>query len=76
MAAPFAAGVAALVQAHNPQFAPVQTAQQIVVTAARIGGETPLRIDAAAALGVAAAVNQPAALFMPSVQSGAAENDG
>jgi hypothetical protein len=52
MAAPFAAGQAALVRATYPDLTATEVAQRIVATAAAISGLVPLRIDAAAALGV------------------------
>jgi subtilisin family serine protease len=55
MAAPFAAGQAALVQAANPLLTAAQVVQQMAATAAEIEGPVPLRIDAAAALGLAQA---------------------
>jgi subtilisin family serine protease len=69
MAAPFAAGVAALVRAHNSQFLPGQVVQQIKSTAASVGGPVPLRIDAAAALGLGPATGLQPRLYLPTVQA-------
>jgi thermitase len=51
MAAPFVAGVAALVRAQDPGLTAAQVASRITATASRIGGPVRLRLDAAAALG-------------------------
>jgi subtilisin family serine protease len=67
MAAPFVAGVAALVQAQDSQLPPPKVARQIVATAHEITGEVRWRVDAAAA------VNAPAlrpVLFLPALSSG------
>jgi subtilisin family serine protease len=56
MAAPFVAGQAALVQAANPLLTAAQVVQQMTATAVEMDGPVPLRIDAAAALGLADAV--------------------
>lgn len=50
MAAPFAAGVAALVKASNPTLTPAQVAQHLQSSAVAIGGEVPRRLDAALAI--------------------------
>jgi subtilisin family serine protease len=55
MAAPLAAGTAALVRAAQPNLTPAEVVQQIMATSATIGGPVPYRIDAAAALGLPAA---------------------
>lgn len=52
MAAPLAAGQAALVRAHTPDLSAAQVTEQIITTAAPIAGPVPRRIDAAAALGL------------------------
>lgn len=54
MAAPFAAGQAALVLADDPDLTAVEVVARIVETAVPISGPVPRRIDAAAALGVGA----------------------
>jgi subtilisin family serine protease len=55
MAAPLTAGVAALVRARYPDLSPRQVAERIVDNATAIEGPVPCRVDAAAALGLAAA---------------------
>lgn len=50
MAAPFVAGVAALVKASNPTLTPAQVTQHLQSSAVTIGGEVPRRIDAALAI--------------------------
>ena len=55
MAAPFAAGTAALVRAAQPSLSPAQVAQRVLATAATINTPVPRRIDAAAAVGAPAA---------------------
>jgi thermitase len=52
MAAPLAAGVAALVRSADPELGPAAVAERLVSTARPIAGEIPLRLDAAAALGI------------------------
>lgn len=52
MAAPLAAGVAALVRSAEPGLSAVAVADRLVSTARPIAGEIPLRLDAAAALGL------------------------
>jgi subtilisin family serine protease len=69
MAAPFAAGVAALVRAQSDRLLPGQVVQQIKSTAAAIGGPVPLRIDAAAALGLGPATGLQPRLYLPTVQA-------
>ncbi len=55
MATPLAAGQAALLRAVHPDWDAAAVTEQIVATAVEIDGAMPRRIDAAAALGVAAA---------------------
>jgi subtilisin family serine protease len=57
MAAPLAAGVAALVRARYPSFNPRQVAAQIIDQAQTIDASVSRRVDAAAALGLPAAGN-------------------
>jgi subtilisin family serine protease len=52
MAAPLAAGTAALVRASEPGLRPAQVVSRIVQTAAPIDSPVPRRVDAAAALGL------------------------
>jgi hypothetical protein len=54
MAAPFAAGQAALMRAVFPELSAADIVDEIVETAVPIDGPVPLRIDPAAALGLAA----------------------
>jgi subtilisin family serine protease len=73
MASPFVAGTAALVKSHNPPLSPVQVAQQIVTTAVAIDSEVRLRVDAAAALGIAPEAAAEAELYLPFAQAGPAD---
>ena len=59
MAAPFAAGQAALLRAAYPDLAAAEVVERIVTTAAPIGGLVPLRIDTAASLGVVDTIPPP-----------------
>jgi subtilisin family serine protease len=52
MAAPLAAGTAALLRASDPSLRPAQVANRIVQAAAQINSPVPRRVDAAAALGL------------------------
>jgi subtilisin family serine protease len=52
MAVPLVAGTAALVRAQAPYLTPAEVAWQITATAAPMGGDLPVRLDAAAALGL------------------------
>ena len=52
MAAPVAAGVAALVRAVNPGLSTDKVVQRLVSSSARIAGAVPRRLDAAAAVGL------------------------
>ena len=55
MAAPLAAGTAALVRAAYPALSPAEVADRLVSTAAPIDSPVPRRVDAAAAVGLPAA---------------------
>jgi subtilisin family serine protease len=70
MAAPFVAGVAALVQAHDSQLPPSKVARQIVATAHEITGEVQWRVDAAAAVNAPPAPALRPVLFLPALSSG------
>jgi subtilisin family serine protease len=70
MAAPFVAGVAALVQSQDAALAPAGVATRIVDTAHRIQGEVRWRLDAAAALGLTTPPVFEPMLFLPAVSSG------
>jgi subtilisin family serine protease len=52
MATPLAAGEAALIRAANPDFSAAAVVGQMISQSEAIGGPVPLRIDAAAALGI------------------------
>jgi thermitase len=71
MAAPFVAGVAALVQSLNAQLTPGEVADHIVATAHEIEGEVRWRVDAAAALGVEADPSTIPVLYLPLLSAGA-----
>jgi subtilisin family serine protease len=71
MAAPFVAGVAALVQSEDGTLAPADVTKQIVKTAHKIQGDVRWRVDAAAALGLAVQPVSAPVLFLPSVSTGA-----
>jgi subtilisin family serine protease len=68
MAAPFVAGVAALVRAQNPRLTAAQVAGRITMTASRINGPVRLRLDAAAALGGSRAARRAWDSAMPLVR--------
>jgi subtilisin family serine protease len=70
MATPFVAGIAALVRAAQPQMTPEAVNQQIINAAVNVGGDVPLRVDAAAALGVVTSASQRSSqLFLPLIQT-------
>jgi thermitase len=52
MSAPLAAGLAALIRAHEPELEAFKVTEQIIKTAVPVVGPVPLRIDYAQALGI------------------------
>jgi subtilisin family serine protease len=70
MAAPFVAGLAALVQSFDAQLTPDEVARRITDTAHEVGGDVRWRIDAAAALGAGPDAGTNPVLFLPMLSAG------
>ncbi len=70
MAAPFVAGLAALVQSFDAQLTPDQVARRITDTAHEVGGDVRWRIDAAAALSAGPDAGTNPILFLPMLSAG------
>lgn len=70
MAAPLAAGVAALVRANEPALSASAVVERLVATAQPIGGLIPKRLNAGAALGATGPTPRPSAVatvYLPAV---------